>query len=100
MTGDQLGLTKMRPAPHQTTRSRRTVVLKWSDDNEDPIAPPPSTQAPLSSTRMEEQPRGSEQVPEHQATEVPAGQATGVPEQQAEVNPERRTEKTSEQQVE
>ena len=59
-------------------------MIEWSDDDEDLVAPPPSTQAPPSSTHMEEQPRGSEEVPEHQATEVPAGQATGVPEQQVE----------------
>ena len=59
-------------------------MLEWSDDDGDPVAPPPSTQAPPSSTHMEEQPRGSEEVPEHQAIEVPAGQAMGVPEQQAE----------------
>ena len=59
----------------RTTRPRRTAVLEWSDDNEDPVAPPPSVQE----------------------TEIPAEQATGVPEQQAEINPERRGEETPEQ---
>ena len=62
-------------------------MLEWSDDDKDPVAPPLSTQAPPSSTHMEEQPRGSEEVPEHQATEVPARQATGVPEQQTKQRP-------------
>ena len=65
------------------------MVLKWSDDDEDPVAPPLSTQAPPSSTRMEEQPRGSKEVLEHRATEVLPRQATGVPEQQADANLER-----------
>jgi len=73
-------------------------VLEWSDDDEDLVAPPPSTQAPPSSTYMEEQPRGSEEIPKHQAIEVPAGQATVVLEQQAELNPVRWAEETPEEQ--
>ena len=65
----------------QTTQPQRTMVLEWSDGDEDPVAPLLSTQTPPSSTHMEEQPRGSKEVPKHQVTEVPAGQATGVPEQ-------------------
>ena len=40
---------------NQTTRTRRTAVLEWSDDDETSVAPPPSTEAPPRSTRMEEQ---------------------------------------------
>ena len=71
-------------------------MIEWSDDNEDLVAPPPSVQTPSRSTRVEEQPRGSDEVPEQHATKIPTKQATGVPEQQAEVNPERRVEETLE----
>ena len=92
----------------QTTRTRRAAVLEWSDDNEDPVAPPPNMQAPPRSTRVEEQSRESVEVPGQQAREfpkqqtieVPTGQATGVPEQQAEVNPERRADEAPELQAE
>ena len=48
----------------QTTRTWRAEVIEWFDDDEDPVAPPPSMQAPPRSTRMEEQSRGSKEVPE------------------------------------
>ena len=49
---------------------------------------------------MEEQPRGSDEVPEQQATKIPVEQVTGVPEQQAEVNLVLQVEETPEQQEE
>ena len=55
----------------QTTRQWRTTVLEWSDNDETSVAPPPSTEAPLRSIRMEEQARRGEEVPERQATGVP-----------------------------
>ena len=89
----------------QTTRTRRTAVFDWSDDDEAPMDPPPSTKKPWRSTPMGNQSRGGEEVPEPQTKEVPelramevpaqetmgvpAGQATRVPEQQAERAPER-----------
>ena len=64
-------------------------MIEWSDDNEDLVAPPPSVQTPSRSTRVEEQPREDEEVPEQQTIEMPAERATGVPEQWTEINPER-----------
>ena len=75
-------------------------MIEWSDDDEDLVAPPPSVQTPSRSTRVEEQPRGNEEVPKQQTTEIPAEQATGAPEQQMEINPKRRAEETPEQQAE
>ena len=71
----------------QTTRTWRAVVIEWSDDDEDPVAPPRSVQAPPCSTRVEEQSRGSEEVleqrargfPKHQAKEIPMQQTMEVP---------------------
>ena len=57
----------------QTTRTRRAVVIEWSDDDENPVAPPPSVQTPSRITHVEEQPREDEEVFE----------------QQMEINPER-----------
>jgi len=48
----------------QTTRTRRTAVLEWSDDDKTLVAPPPSTEAPPRSTHVEEQARRGEEVPE------------------------------------
>ena len=75
-------------------------MFEWSDDDEIPVAPPSSTEAPPRSTRVEEQAKRSEEVPEQwargvpaqQATRVPEQQVTGVPEQLAEEFLERRTE--------
>ena len=64
-------------------------MIEWSGDDEDPVVSPPSVQVPSCSTRVEEQLRGSEEVPEQRATGAFAQQAMGVPEQQAEEVPER-----------
>ena len=48
----------------QTTRTRRTTVFDWSDDDEAPTDPPLSTKEPLCSTPMGNQTRGGEEVPE------------------------------------
>ena len=48
----------------QTTRTRRTTVFDWSDDDKVLTAPPPSTKEPPHSTRAEDQTRGGEEVPE------------------------------------
>ena len=61
--------------------------MEWSDDDENTVPPPLSVQTTSRSTRVEEQPRGSDEVPEQQATKILAEQATGVPEHQAELNP-------------
>ena len=79
-------------------------MFDWSDDDEVPTDPPPSTKEPPCSTPMGNQSRGGEEVPEPQTREVPEqrtrevpaqqmmgvpmGQATGVLEQQPEANPE------------
>ena len=64
-------------------------MSEWSDDDEVPVAPPPSTKAPPRSTCIEEQSKGTEGVPQQQAMGVPKQQAKGVPEQQARGVPER-----------
>ena len=72
----------------QTTRTRRTAVLEWSDDDKTLVAPPPNTESPPCSMRMEEQAKKGEKVPKQrargvlaqQAMEAPKQQATGVPE--------------------
>ena len=84
----------------QTTQTRRSVVIEWSDDDENLVAPPPSVQTPSRITHVEEQPREDEEVPEQQTIEMPTERATGVPEQQTKINPERRVEEPLEQQVE
>ena len=38
-----LKLSDISLGGNQTTQPRRTVVLEWSDDDEDLVAPPPST---------------------------------------------------------
>ena len=48
----------------QTTRTRRTAVFDWSDDDEAPMDPPPSTKEPPRSMHMEDQSRGGKEVPE------------------------------------
>ena len=68
----------------QTTRTRRTAVLEWSDDDETSVAPPPNTESPSHSTCAEEQAKRGEEVPEQRARGVLAQQATGVPERRME----------------
>ena len=48
----------------QTTRTQSAAMSEWSDDNEVPVAPPPSTEVPPRNTRVEEQSKGGEGVPE------------------------------------
>jgi len=71
----------------QTTRTRRTAVFDWSDDDEVPTAPPLSTKEPPRSTRMGDQSRGGDEVPEPQMREVPEQRAREVPTQQTTVVP-------------
>ena len=54
----------------QTTRTRRTVVFEWSDDDEILVAPSPSTEAPLHSTHAEEQAKRGKEVLEQRAMGV------------------------------
>ena len=56
-------------------------MIKWSDDDKNLVAPPPSVQTPSRITHVEEQPREDEEVPEQQTKEMPAERAIGVPEQ-------------------
>jgi len=95
----------------QTTRTRRTTVFDWSDDDEVLTAPPPSIKEPPRSTRVGDQSGGGKEVPEpqtrevpeqrarevpaQQTTGVPTEQAMGIPEQQAERSPERQSEQRS-----
>ena len=51
----------------QTTRTRRNVVLEWSDDDEAPTVPSPSTKEPPRNKRA---PR-SDDAPELATEEVP-----------------------------
>ena len=46
----------------QTTRTRRTAVFDWSDDDEVPTAPTPSMKEPPLSTRAGDQSRGGKEV--------------------------------------
>ena len=55
----------------QTTWTWSAAMSEWSDDDEVPVAPPPSTKAPPRNTRLEEQLKGGEGVPEQQAIGVP-----------------------------
>jgi len=72
----------------QTTRTRRTVVIEWSDDDEALVFPLLSTREPPRSTRAWDQSKVGEEVPESEMREVPK--------QQAEVNPEQQTKKALE----
>ena len=47
----------------QTTQTRRSVVIEWSDDDENLVAPPLSVQTPSCITHVEEQQREDEEVP-------------------------------------
>ena len=76
----------------QTSRPWKAVVMEWSDDDDNTVPPPPSVQTTSHRTRVEEQPKGSDEVPEQQATGVPEHQmmvvqAEQTPEQQAEQRP-------------
>jgi hypothetical protein len=63
----------------QTTRTRRTTMFDWSDDDEASTDPPPSMKEPLRSTPMGNQSRGDEDVPELQTKAVPEQWAREVP---------------------
>ena len=67
---------------NQTTRMQSAAMFEWSDDDGAPIAPPPSTKAPLRSSCMEVQLKGGENVPEQQVTRILEQQAMGIPEPQ------------------
>ena len=108
VAADPLKLGGISLGGDQTTRTRRTAVFEWSDDDKIPVAPPPSTEAPPRSTRAEEQAKRSEEVPgQHamgvpvkQATRVPEQQVIGVPEQQVTGVPEQLAEEVPEQRME
>ena len=55
------------------------AVSEWSDDDGALVAPRPSTEAPPRNTRVEEQSKGGEGVPEQQAEGVLERQAEGRP---------------------
>ena len=70
------GATPLKPGSislggDRTTRMRSTVMFEWSDDDEVPVAPPPSTKAPPRNTRTEGQSKEGEGVLEQQAMGVP-----------------------------
>ena len=46
-------------------------MSEWSDDDEAPVAPPPSTKASSRNTRVEVQSKGGEGVLEQQAEKTP-----------------------------
>ena len=48
----------------QTTRTWRTTVIEWSDDEEILVAPLSSMKAPPRSAHVEDQSRGGKGVPE------------------------------------
>ena len=47
------------------------AISEWLDDDEAPVAPPPSTKASSRNTRAEVQSKGGEGVPEQQAKKMP-----------------------------
>ena len=55
----------------ETTQTWSAAMSEWSNDDEVPVAPPPSTKAPPCNMRAEEQSKGGEGVSEQQATGVP-----------------------------
>ena len=65
----------------QTTRTRSAAMSEWSDDDGALVAPSLSTKAPPRNTRMEEQSKEGEGVPEQRAKGVPEQQTRGVLEQ-------------------
>ena len=67
-------------------------MFEWSDDDETLVAPPPNTKSPPRSTRVEEQAKKGEKVPEQRARGVPTQQVMEAPEQQTEEVPERQAE--------
>ena len=83
-------------------------MIEWSDDDEVPVFPPPSTREPPRSTRMRDQSRVGEEItepetreiPEQQVRETPAQKSTGVPMERATEVPEQQTEANPEQQAE
>ena len=46
----------------RAARTQSTAMSEWSDDDEMPVAPPPSTKASLRSARVEVQSKGGEDV--------------------------------------
>ena len=62
-------------------------MSEWLDDDEAPVAPPPSTEVAPRNTRVEERSKGGEGVPKQLAKGVPEQQAKGVPEWQVEERP-------------
>ena len=48
----------------RTTQMRSAAMSEWSDDDGAPVAPPPSTKVPPHCTRVEEQLRGGEKIPQ------------------------------------
>ena len=48
----------------QTTQTQSTLMSKWLDDDEVPMAPPPSMKVPPRTTRVEEQLKEGEKVPQ------------------------------------
>ena len=73
----------------QTTRMRRTMVFEWSDDDDVPVAPPPSMKAPPRSTRARRNSRWEgRKFPQQWVMEVPEQQARGASKRQAEEVPE------------
>ena len=55
----------------RTTQTRSAAMSEWLDDDEVPVAPPPSTKAPPRNTRTEGQSKEGEGVLEQQAMGVP-----------------------------
>ena len=62
-------------------------MFEWSDDDEVPVAPPPSTEAPSCNTRVEVQSKRGKEVPEQHVTGVPEQLEEEVLERRAEQRP-------------
>ena len=66
---------------------QNAAISEWSNDDEAPLAPPPSTKASSRNTRAEVQSKGGEGVPEQQAKETPMMGAIRPPAQDTRVDP-------------
>ena len=79
-----VGSTSIKPGgislgDDQTSRTRRTAMFDWSDDDKVPKDPPRSMKEPPCSTPMGNQSRGGKEVPKPQTREVPEQRVREVP---------------------
>ena len=91
---------KKRKLTNQGPLSIRTAVSRRPDDDEAPVLPRPSTEAPLRSPHTEAGAKEAEEVSEQQARSAAEQQTGTIPEQQAGTVPEQQAGTVPEQQAE